>query len=782
MNVVVGAERFGIGQPVRRREDIRFVTGTGRYTADITLPRQAHAAVVRSPHPHAAIRRIDTTAALRVPGVLAVLTGKDAEGLGQAPGTSGAAAAAYPKNRDGSMLIDAPYVPFARDRALYVGHEVALVVAETVAAARDGAEAVEVDYEPLPHVVEARDALMPGAPQLHAHMAGNCVVDWEFGDRAQVDAAFAAAAAVATIDLKQTKITQGFMEPRAAIAAYDADEQRWTVHVGCQAANRLSEFLGEHVFGLPPDRFHVIAPDVGGGFGGKIHLYNEIVLVCLAARATGRPVKWVGERSEGLLTDWQTRDQVAHGELAVDAQGRILALRVRQIGNVGAFVTPLAVIPHTWNFLRSTQVLYRTQLCHAEVKVAVTNTCPVNIYRGAGRPEGTYIVERLLDIAAGKLGLCRAEIRRRNLITEAEIPFKTFVGLTYDSGRFHQSQEMALRLADWDGFAARRAVSATEGLLRGIGLANYVEVAGGMPREFGEMRVHGNGRVEVITGGGPMGQGMETAYAQLAVEILGVDFDCIDFVAGDSRKVKWGDGSYATRSMRLGGTALYFAGQKLVDKARAMAGHMLEVAPGDLVFERGQFSVAGTDRTVGLFDIARAAEAGRLPADLGDRLWDEMDYTASGPSFPNGCHVCEVTIDPKTGVVKVERYVAVDDVGRVINPLIVEGQIAGGIGQGIGQALLEQIVYDPATGQLLTGSFMDYAMPRADDVPFYTTALNEVHSPTNPLGVKGAGEGGITGALAAIVGACSDALSGHGVQHIDMPVTGEKVLRAIGAL
>jgi carbon-monoxide dehydrogenase large subunit len=779
------AHRFGIGQPVRRREDERLLRGQGRFTADVSLAGQLHAHLLRSPHPHARIAAIDTTAARSAPGVHAVLTGEDAaaDGLGCPPGLSGAAPPAYPKNRDGSEFIEVPYLPLARGRAMYVGHEVALVVAETPQQARDAGELIDITWETLPHVLGAAEALAPGAPQLLSHVPGNRVLDWSFGDAAAVQAAFAGAAHVARLEVVQTRITQGFLEPRAAVAEYAAATGRWTLHTCTQAANRAKEYLADHVFKVPRERFRVISADVGGGFGGKIHLYNEYALVCWAARRLGRPVKWVADRSEGFLSDWMARDQRCAGELALDADGRILALRIRQIANTGAFVTPLAVIPPTWNFLRSTQVLYRTPLCHAEVQVAITNTCPVNIYRGAGRPEGTYIVERLLDIAAAETGLDRAEIRARNFIPDDAFPFRTFIGLHYDSGRFADSQAMALRLAAWDGFPARRAADAARGRLRGIGISNYVEVAGGMPREFAEVRVRGTtGRVEVLAGSGPMGQGCETAYAQLAVDLLGVDLSCVDVVMGDTDRVRWGDGSYATRSMRLAGTAIHLAGTKVAETGRAAAALLLEAAPADILLAAGRFVVAGTDRGVSLFEVARALEEGRLPAELGGALAAEADHTADGPSFPNGCHVCEVSVCPETGVVQVENYVAVDDVGRVINPLIVHGQIHGGIGQGIGQTLLERIVYDAASGQLLTGSFMDYALPRADDLPNLATALNEVPSPRNPLGVKGAGEGGITGALAAVMGALADALSPHGVRHIDMPATPERVLRAMGRL
>jgi carbon-monoxide dehydrogenase large subunit len=780
-----GAARFGIGQPVRRREDDRLLRGQGRFTADVSLPGQLFAWLLRSPHPHARILAIDSTAARAAPGVHGVLTGEDAaaDGLGCPPGLSGAAPPAYPKNRDGSEFIEVPYLPLARGRALYVGHEVAMVVAATLQQARDAAELIDIIWEVLPHVSEAADALAEGAPQLQPHVPGNCVLDWSFGDAAAVQAAFDGAAHVARLTVDQTRITQGFMEPRAALAEHDAQTGRWTLHTCTQAANRAKEYLADHVFKTERERFRVVSADVGGGFGGKIHLYNEYALVCWAAQRLGRPVKWVADRTEGFLSDWMTRDQRCAGELALDAEGRILALRIRQIANSGAFVTPLAIIPPTWNFLRSTQVLYRTALCHAEVRVAITNTCPVNIYRGAGRPEGTYIVERLLDIAAGEMGLDRAEIRRRNLIPDDAFPFKTFIGLNYDSGRFADGQAMALQLADWAGFPARRAADAAAGRLRGIGISNYVEVAGGMPREFAEMRVLGAaGRVEVMAGSGPMGQGCETAYAQLAVELLGVDPACIDVVMGDTDRVKWGDGSYATRSMRVAGTAIHLAGTKVVEMGRAAAAAMLEAAADDIVLERGRFVVGGTDRGVTLFEVARALEAGTLPAEFGTALGAEVDHVADGPSFPNGCHVCEVSVCADTGVVRVENYVAVDDVGRVINPMIVHGQIQGGIAQGVGQTLLERIVHDPASGQLLTASFMDYTLPRADDLPDFVTAMNEVPSPKNPLGVKGAGEGGITGALAAVVGAVCDALAAHGVRHIDMPATPEKVLRAIGRL
>lgn len=783
--IASAAARFGIGQPVRRREDDRLLRGRGCFAGDVTLTNQLFAYLLRSPHPHARILSIDTARASAARGVHAVLTGDDAaaDGLGCPPGLSGAAPPAYPKNRDGSEFIEVPYLPLARGRAMYVGHEVALIVAESLQQARDAAELIAIEWDILPHVSEAADALAPQAPQLQEHVPGNCVLDWSFGDPAAVQAAFDGAAHVARLTVEQTRITQGFMEPRAAVADYDGETGRWTLHTCTQAANRAKEYLADHVFKVERDRFRVLSADVGGGFGGKIHLYNEYALVCWAAQRLARPVKWVADRTEGFLSDWMTRDQRCRGELALDSEGHILALRIRQIANTGAFVTPLAIIPPTWNFLRSTQVLYRTPLCHAEVQVAITNTCPVNIYRGAGRPEGTYIVERLLDRAAADMGLDRAEIRRRNLIPDDAFPFKTFIGLNYDSGRFADSQAMALRLADWDGFAARRAADAKAGRLRGIGISNYVEVAGGMPREFAEMRVRGiTNRIEVLAGSGPMGQGCETAYAQLAVALLGVDPKSIDVIMGDTDRVKWGDGSYATRSMRVAGTAIHLAGTKVIEMGREAAAHMLETSVADIVFEEGRFFVNGTDRGISIFDVARAFEAGTLPAEMGTALGAEMDHVADGPSFPNGCHVCEVSICSDTGVVRIENYVAVDDVGRVVNPMIVHGQIQGGIAQGIGQTLLERIVHDASTGQLLTASFMDYTMPRADDLPNLVTAMNEVPSPKNPLGVKGAGEGGITGALAAVVGAVSDALSVHGVSHIDMPVTPEKVLRAIGRL
>ncbi len=773
-----GKDGTGIGAAVRRVEDARLLTGRGAYSDDFNLPGQVYAAFARSQEAHAVIRAVETGEAAAMPGVLAVFTAAELRADGIRPLVAqGNPKDVELKNRDGAPIYYPGIDLMVGDKVRRVGEMVAMVVAESAALAADAAERVSVSYESLPPVVDPRAALAPDAPRLWARMPTNLCVDDQKGDVAAVDAAFATAAHVARIEIVNNRVTGVPMEPRAAVAEYDAATGLHTLYAGGQGVNRFQREMAA-AFDLPEERFRVVSRDVGGGYGTRNSLYPEFALVVWAARRLGRPVKWTGTRHEMALGDYAGRDLVTYAALALDADGRFLAIRTENIGNLGTHALSFVPIARGPTI---TTGLYDIPFADVTTKGVWTNTSPVTAYRGAGRPEATFVLERLIDRAAAEMGIDRIALRRRNLIAEDAFPYTNPLGVTYDNGKFAKSMDMVLAIADWTGFPARRAAARQAGRLRGIGLANYVETSTGWPLERAVMEVLPDGRVDMVIGSQSCGQGHETTFRQIGSEFLGVPFDKIDFRYGDTLFVRDGSGSHSARTMRVGGHLFSQTRDEIIRRGKAIAAHLLECAAEDLQFAGGRFVVAGTDRAVGLFDAAaRAADpASDLPEGLKGPLRAVARIDKPMPAYPNGCHVAEVEIDPETGAVALARYAAVDDVGTVVNPMIVEGQVHGGIAQGVGQALCELVTYDPASGQLLTGSFMDYVMPRAADFPMFDVGHNEVPTKSNLMGAKGGGEGGTTPAPAAVVNAIVDALSDYGVAHLDMPVTPEKIWRAV---
>ncbi len=768
---------FGIGASVKRREDQRLLTGEGRFVDDFNGPGQAHAAFVRSPHAHADVLAIDAAPAKAVAGVLAVFTGHDlaADGVGGIP-TLIAERGGNIRSRDGSPFAEPTWLALATDRVRHVGEPIAMVVATTPAQARDGAEAVVVRYAARPPVVDAVAALGDGAPQLHAVATRNRVYDWECGDAAATDRAFASAAHVTRLTLVDNRLITCFMEPRAALAAWDAATGRYTIHASLQSVHQLAANLAR-MLGVARDRVRCITGDVGGGFGSKIQPYPEYVALAWTARRLGRPVKWASSRSEGFVTDAQSRDHRLTGELALDEDGRITGLRVHSIQNLGAYVATGMPISIILNMERMVSGVYAIPVIHLRLEGAFTNTVPINVYRGVGRLECVYTVERLIERGARETGRDPAALRRANMVRA--FPYRTATGAVYDSGDYVARLDEAIEHADVKGFTARRAESAKRGKLRGLGLGPYVEGTGGVPQEFAEVRVLPTGVVEVPMGSQSQGQGHETVFAQVVAERLGVPFETVSIVQGDTDRVARGVGTFASRSMVRGGSAAVEASDAVVATGKPMAAHLLEAATTDIEYRDGAFRVVGTDRSIGLFEVARAATGGKLPAALGTTLGAATWHENPAFAFANGCEVCELEVDPETGAVTIVAWTMVDDSGRSVNPMIVHGQQHGAVAQGIGQALIERCVYDSTTGQLLSGSLLDYAIPRADDLPSITVVSRDVPSPTNPLGVKGAGEGGTVGAPGAVINAILDALAPLGVTHIDMPATPERVWRAI---
>ena len=770
--------KFGIGQPVRRHEDLRLITGAGRYTDDIVLPRMARAFVLRAPMAHAQIKRIDAAAARQMPGVLLVAIGDDlrADGLGDIPCQTPL------NNSNGTPRHDTPRPVLAVGTVRHVGEPVALVVAETLAAARDAAEAIEVDYDSLPAVTEAKDAIAPGAPQLFAHISGNTVFDWDndMGDAKATDAAFAAAARTVTLELVNNRVVANSMEPRNAIGDYDATSDRSTLYTATQGPHFVRDPLAEAVLKLPKEKLRLITPNVGGGFGMKAFVYPEHALVVWAARKLARPVKWQEDRSEGFVSDNQGRDHTTRAELALDAKGRFLGLRVSILANLGAYLSPFGSFVPT----RSTDLvsgLYRVGAIHVNVKGVCTNTVPVCAYRGAGRPEAAYLLERLVDLAARELGISPDKIRRVNFVPPSAMPYTSATKLRIDSGEFEKVMDLCMGAAEWSSFKRRRRDSERAGKLRGIGMATYTERCGGGFPETASIEFKDD-RVELVMGNQEYGTGLLTAYKQVVSDQLGLDADRIDVIMGDTDRTPSGL-TGGSRALAVAGSALYEAGKTIVAKGRELAAHLLEVSAQDVAFADGVFSVAGTDLRLDLLEVAKAArDPGKLPPGMTAGLDTTHKQVPAAQTFPNGCHIAEVEIDPDTGAVAIARYTIVDDFGRTINPLMLEGQVHGGVAQGIGQALLEQAVYDPDSGQLLTGSFMDYAMPRAGDLPTFAVSTHNVPTTANPLGVKGAGEAGAVGAPPAIVNAIVDALDHRrGVRHIDMPATPHRVWSALHA-
>ena len=772
----------GIGAPVRRHEDLRLLTGKGRYSDDLKLPGQTFAVMLRSPHTHARIATIDTTAAAAVPGVLTVLTGQDmmADGLRPIPHAvwSGHPAEVPLPNTDGSIASGPKHFCMATSIARHMGDIVAMVVATSIAAARDAAERIVVDYQPLPSVSHALLAAQPDAPLAWQEGTSNICIDAVLGDEAATNAGFAHAAHVVRFETWVQRVAGVPMEPRAAIGVYDAATGKYTLHAGAGGAIRPRNDLAA-VLGVAQDDVRMVMHDVGGNFGTRGAFNPEFALVVWAARRIGRPVKWTSDRSEAFLCDYQARDLAVTAELALDAAGNFLAMRCDNLVNLGAYPVGFSPLQKGAAIVSS---IYHVPAVSVHARGAFTNTAPTRPYRSAGRPEVMYVMERLIDLAARQSGIDRIELRRRNLVPESAMPYRNPFGMIYDSGAYHTVMETALRLGDWTSFPARRAKAASRGKCRGIGIANYVDTATGVPRERAEITIKPEGVVEVVVGTGSQGQGHETSFAQLINEWLGVPNECVRLVTGDTDRVIWGGGAHSGRALRLGSIVMHAASFEIIEKATRIASHVLEADQSDIVFTAGRFTVAGTDRSIGLFEVAAAAlTRNDLPEDLSGNLDAISDQTIKEASFPYGSHVCEVEIDPETGVVEIVQYTAVDDVGRAVNPMIVHGQVHGGIAQGVGQALWEQIVYDRATGQMLTGSFMDYAMPRASGLPFYVTEISEVPSPTHPLGIRPAGEGGTTPALGVVMNAIVDALSDYGVTHLEMPATPERVWRAIQA-
>jgi aerobic carbon-monoxide dehydrogenase large subunit len=766
---------FAIGESTTRVEDQRFLTGRGRYIGDVNLPNQAYVHFVRSPHAHAEIRGIDKAAAAAKPGVLAVFTIDD---LGNDLGTT---TVTFKRSRpDGSPMFWRAHPGLARGFARHVGEPVAMVIAETIAQAKDAADVLEIDYEGLPSVTDTAGALDPQAPRVWAECPDNVSHIFGIGDQVATAAAFAKAKHVVKRRYVVTRVHSQYMEPRAAIGAYDSLDEKFTLHADLQTLYRARELLAKDVFKIPENRIRVVAYDVGGAFGGKGPQAVEHRLLLWAAKRLGRPVKWQGDRSETLLSDEHARDNIHEVELALDADGKFLGLRSHWIANVGAYVNSDRNFQATFQNTPGMVGVYDFPAAHVRFTCVMSNTGSLAPYRGAGRPEATYATERLIDDAARELGFDPVELRRKNLIRPEQMPRKTPLGYLYDCGEFEKCMDMALDLADWKGFDARRKFSATKGLLRGIGIANPIERAAAPGFEYAELRFESNGKATVLMGSKNQGQGHETTFMQVLGSKLGLAPQDIHYVDGDTDRVAFGVGTFGSRTAATGGSALAIAAGKVVDKGKLIAAHLLEAAPADISFAKGRFVVEGTDRGVSLKEVAAAAfTPGKLPMSIEPGLFESGIFAPEDNTYPYGTHVCEVEIDPETGAVRIVRYVVSDDVGTVINPLLVKGQIHGGVGQGAGQVLLERIVYDKESGQLMTATFMDYAMPRADD--FCEIEIKSLSVPTqrNPLGVKGAGEAGAVGALPALMNAIVDALAPLGVKEFEMPATPDRVWRAI---
>jgi len=779
----------GIGASVRRKEDLRFISGRGHYVDDMNRPGQLHAVMKRSDRPHAKILSIDTSAALAAPGVVAVYTGADTAALGSIP------CGWQIHNKDGSPMAEPRHPMLAEGKVRHVGDILAVVIAATKQQAKDAAELLHIDLEELPAIANVADAIAPGAPVLHDAAPGNVCYDWHIGDKAGVDAAFAAAHRVITLDLTNNRLVPNAMEPRAAIGDYDSSTGDYTLYTTSQNPHVIRLLMGAFVLGLPEHKLRVVAPDVGGGFGSKIYHYAEEAIVTWSAGKLGRAIKWTADRSESFMSDAHGRDHVSTAKMAIDKDGKFLALHVDTLCNMGAYLSTFATAVPTYLYATLLAGTYTTPVIYAEVKAVFTNTVPVDAYRGAGRPEATFLIERLVDAVAYDTGMERVAIRRMNFIPRDAFPYQTPVALQYDSGDYFATLEAAQKTADWAGFPARRAASAAQGKLRGIGISTYLEACGIAPSkvvgslgaraglyEVANIRVHPTGSVTVFTGTHSHGQGHETTMAQLVVDQLGIPLANVDVVHGDTAKIPFGMGTYGSRSLAVGGSAMVKAMDKIILKGRKIAAHLLEADVGDIEFKDGKFSVAGTDRSKSFGEIALTAYVPHnYPIEeLEPGLDETAFYDPKNFTFPGGCHICEVEIDPATGIPTIVNFVAVDDVGRVVNPMIVEGQVQGGIAQGIGQALYEQAAYD-AHGQLISGSFMDYTMPRADNLPNITVATENTMCTHNPLGSKGCGEVGAIGSPPAVIGAIVDALKDYGVRHLNMPASPEKIWSIIQA-
>ncbi len=774
----------GIGARVLRKEDKRFITGRGRYTDDMTVPGMCHAAFVRSPHAHATISSIDISAAAAMPGVIGILDGKQL----QADGIGNLICGWMIHSKDGSPMNMGAWPALASETVRHVGQAVAVVVAETRSQARDAADAVEVDYAELPVVTNAVAAMQPGAPQLHPEAPNNLIYDWEIGDQGAVDAAIAGAAHVTKLEITNNRLVPNAMEPRAALGVYDAAEEHYTCYTTSQNPHVARLVMSAFYQVAPEHKLRVIAPDVGGGFGSKIYIYPEEIVCLWASKRTNVPVKWVADRSESFLTDAHGRDHVTHVEMAFDGNNRITGLKVDTVANLGAYMSLFSSSVPTYLYATLLSGQYDIPAIHCNVKTAYTNTTPVDAYRGAGRPEAAYVVERTMETAARELGVPPADLRRANFVTE--FPHQTPVIMAYDAGDYGASLDAALAAADHAGFAARKAAAEARGKKRGIGLSCYIEACGIAPSqavgslgagvglwESAEVRVNPVGTVEILTGSHSHGQGHETTFAQLINDRFGLPVDNVQVVHGDTDKVQFGMGTYGSRSGAVGMSAVVKALDKVEAKAKKIAAHLLEAAEGDIVIEDGAVKVAGTDKQLGWHEVCLAAyTAHNLPDGMEPGLKEGAFYDPTNFTFPAGCHVCEVEVDPETGKTEIVQFVAADDFGKIINPMIVEGQVHGGIVQGVGQALLEGCSYDAESGQILTGSFMDYCMPRADDVPSFEVSTTVTECPGNPLGMKGCGEAGAIGSPPAVINAITDAI---GNNVLSMPATPEKVWRAL---
>jgi len=765
--------KFGIGQPVPRSEDPMLVRGEGCYTDDVKLAGEAYAVMVRSRIPHGVIKRIDTSAARKMPGVLGAYTGADLAGYGTLK-------CIVPfKNRDGTPMKQPPRPALPTDKVRFVGDPIAFVVAETLLQAKDAAEAVEVEIESLPAVIRPEDATRPGAPLIHDEAPGNVALDYHYGDTEQVAAAFAKAAHVTRLELVNSRVVVNAMEPRAAIGVYDAASERFTLHAPSQGVFGLRGHMAD-ILKVEPKRLRILTGHVGGSFGMKSAPFPEYVCVLHAARALGRPVKWTDDRSGSFVSDSHGRDHELRAELALDADGAFLAVRITNFGNMGGYLSHVAPMPSTLNIVKNVQSVYRTPLIEVSTKCVFTNTSHVSAYRGAGRPEGNYYMERLVDAAAAETGIDRLALRRRNQIKPHELPIKTASGSNYDSGDFPSVLKHALEVADVKGFARRKRESRKRGKVRGLGVGSFLEVTAPPSKEMGGIRFEADGTVAIITGTLDYGQGHAAPFAQVLSESLGVPFERIRLLQNDSDELLAGGGTGGSKSIMHSGTAIVEASGKVIEQGKQIASHVLEASAADIDFAQGRFVIAGTDRAIGIMELAERLRAGlNLPEGVPSTL--DVRHVSDGPgasTYPNGCHVCEVEVDPDTGVIEVVKYVSVNDFGTVINPLIVEGQLHGGVIQGVGQALMEMTVYD-GDGQFLTGSFMDYALPRASDSPEVTVINHPVPAKTNVLGVKGCGEAGCAGSLTSVMNAIAHALSEFGIRHMDMPATPYRVWRAI---
>ena len=769
----------GIGAALPRREDLRLLTGNGSYSDDNNRADQVYGYMLRIPHARVRVKTVDTAAAKNAPGVLCVLTGADyaADGLNEIPSRAMQIA---PEDltkpaftmADGSPHFEHSLAPLVAGKSHHIGEGVAFVVADTLAHAKDASELIEVEYETLPAVVRQLDALNPEAPEVWDGIKGNIAFDGTVGDCAKTETAYARAKWVVEGEFVSNRVANCPMEPRACLATIE--DGRYVLRTSGQGVHGQKSGLA-HVFKCDPSRVRVVQKDVGGGFGPRGHLHAEYVCAMWAAKKLNRPVKWTCERTEAFVADYQARDLLTRASLAIDENGRFIGMKVTLYSNLGG--NTINYVPPVNGSRISTTLYDIPNLCLRALGILTTTLPSVN-YRGAGRPQAMHVMERLIDMAAETTGIDRIELRRRNLIKT--FPYKTQAGLTYDCGEFEKNMDWTLELVDWKGFAARREESKRRGRLRGIGLANYIETPVGIPLERSRITVRPDGKVDVVIGTLSQGQGHETSFPQVVSQWLGVPYDDVALITGDSDIVEEGGGTHSDRSMRLGGFVMVKASEQIIDKGKKIAGHLLEAADTDIEFKEGRFSVAGTDRSISIFDAARAAADGKVPAELAGPLQGDHRFFGRIPAYPNGCAACEVEIDPDTGAIDIVNYCCVDDVGRVVNPLIVDGQVHGGIVQGVGQAMLEHVVYDNE-GQILAGSFMDYALCHADNVPSFKVETNEVITKGNPLGVKGGGEAGTTGALAVFMNAVHDALKPAGVTNLDMPASPQRVWAAIQA-